>query len=209
MERSDEHPAVARRDDRDDAATGALPVDLDPLAALLAAVLAAEGVTASAEATLQLVSPAAIGELKAVHLGGNGEPTDVLSFPIDGPDAPDGLDGSADDWVVGDIVICPEVAAAQASTHAGDLTSELALLVVHGGLHLCGWDHADAEQQAEMWDRERELMDLLGCTPVRDPWVEHGVAGGADTGGADSDGGEGDGAGDVANGGRDRGGGSR
>jgi probable rRNA maturation factor len=161
----DDRPAVARRDDRDPAAATALPVDLDALAGLLAAVLAAEGVGADAEASLQLVSPDAIAELKAEHLGGDG-PTDVLSFPLDG------LDGGPPDWMVGDVVVCPEVAAAQAPDHAGDLDSELALLVVHGGLHLCGWDHADDDERDRMWARERELMDGLGRTPVRDPWVQ-------------------------------------
>ncbi len=173
MPSADDRPAVARRDDRDAAAILALPVELDPLAVLLASVLAAEGVGAAAEATLQLVSPATIADLKAVHLDGDGNPTDVLSFPIDGPDDP----GSAaetvvGEWVVGDIVVCPEVAAEQAIGHAGDLDSELSLLVVHGGLHLCGWDHADADQQTAMWDRERELMAALGCTPTRDPWTD-------------------------------------
>ena len=169
--------------------TSALPVELDPLAALLAAVLAAEGVGAAAEATLQLVSPATIAELKAVHLDGDGNPTDVLSFPIDGPDDPGSdtgsdLDTGAGEWVVGDIVVCPEVAAAQAVGHAGDLDSELSLLVVHGGLHLCGWDHADPEQRSAMWDRERELMAALGCAPSRDPWTESDDADAPDAGAA-------------------------
>ena len=46
-------------------------------------------------------------------------------------------------WMVGDVVVCAEVAAAQAPDHAGTVEDELALLVVHGGLHLCGWDHAN------------------------------------------------------------------
>jgi probable rRNA maturation factor len=156
---------VARRDDRDADAVAALPVDLDSLADLLAAVLSAEGVAAQAEASLQLVSADAIAELNAEHLGGTG-PTDVLSFPLDG------LDGEPPDWMVGDVVLCPEVAAEQAAAHAGDLESELALLVVHGGLHLCGWDHADDEERTRMWDRERRLMADLGRTPTRDPWVQ-------------------------------------
>jgi probable rRNA maturation factor len=161
---SDDRPAVARRDDRDPAAAAALPIGLDDLADLLAAVLAAEGVPAEAEASLQLVGPDAIAELKAEHLGGTG-PTDVLSFPLDG------LDGAGPDWIVGDVVVCPEVAAAQAVEHAGDLASELDLLVVHGGLHLCGWDHATDDERDRMWARERELMAALGRTPTRDPWT--------------------------------------
>jgi probable rRNA maturation factor len=158
-----DQPAVARRDDRDDAARAALPVDLDPLADLLGAVLAAEGVPAVAEASLQLVDAAAIATLNAEHLGGHG-PTDVLSFPIDG------TDGTGDDWMVGDVVVCAEVAAAQAPEHAGTLEDELALLVVHGGLHLCGWDHADDAGRSAMWARERALLTAMSRLPSRDPW---------------------------------------
>lgn len=180
MNHLDDRPAVARRDDRDPAAAGLLTIDLDALADLLARVLAAEGVAGVAEASLQLVSPGAIAALNAEHLGGSG-PTDVLSFPIDGPHDPavglvrdaNGPDVEAPvDWLVGDVVLCPEVAAAQAEDHAGDLRSELALLVTHGGLHLCGWDHADVDQRSAMWARERELLERFDAAPVRDPWVD-------------------------------------
>lgn len=167
-----ELPAVAVRDDRDRASRRDLPVELDPLGELLATVLASEGVPARAEASLQLVSSEVISELNAQHLGGEG-PTDVLSFPIDGAGATDpGADvpGPDDDWLVGDVVVCAEVAAAQAADHAGTLPDELALLVVHGGLHLCGWDHADAGERSAMWERERELLATVGRLPSRDPW---------------------------------------
>jgi probable rRNA maturation factor len=159
-------PAVARRDDRDPAARRDLPIDLDPLADLLATVLSAEGVPARAEASLQLVTTDAIAGLNAEHLGGSG-PTDVLSFPLDGSGPVDEADA---DWLVGDVVVCAEVAARQAAEHAGTLDDELALLVVHGGLHLCGWDHADDDQRSAMWARERELLAAAGRTPSRDPW---------------------------------------
>ncbi len=193
MNRIDDRPAVARVDDREAAEASTLPVDLDALADLLADVLAAEGVTGAAEASLQLVSAATIAALNVEHLGGSG-PTDVLSFPIDGPSAPTvafgvdpavagGPDGAVPvdsvpvdslpvDWLVGDVLVCPEVAAAQASGHAGDLKSELALLVTHGGLHLCGWDHGDDTQRDAMWARERELLERFGASPVRDPWSD-------------------------------------
>jgi probable rRNA maturation factor len=72
--------------------------------------------------------------------------------------------------MVGDVVVCAEVAAAQAPDHAGTVQDELALLVVHGGLHLCGWDHADPAERAGMWARERALMSELARPPARDPW---------------------------------------
>ena len=141
--------------------------DLDALASLLGRALAAEGVAAGAEASLTLVSSDRIAALKAEHLDGDGSPTDVLSFPIDGPERP--LAEPAD-WMVGDVVLCPEVAAAQAPGHAGTVEDELALLVVHGALHLVGWDHATDAERRQMWDRERQLLTDLHGAPARDPW---------------------------------------
>ena len=157
-------PAVLVEDRR---ASDDTPVDVDALAGLLAAVLAAEGATSDAECSLSLVDPDEIAALKVEHLDGDGAATDVLSFPIDGVDDPG--DGQ---WMVGDVVLCPSVAAAQAPDHAGTPADELALLVVHGGLHLSGWDHADTDEQARMWARERELLTSLFGTPARDPWTE-------------------------------------
>jgi probable rRNA maturation factor len=61
--------------------------------------------------------------------------------------------------VLGDVVICPTVAARQAPEHAGTLDAELALLVVHGVLHLLNYDHADEREAVTMQGRERELLD--------------------------------------------------
>lgn len=159
---SDEPPDVEGHDDRVDDVT---EVDLPAWCRLLADALAAEGVAARAEASLSLVDPSRIAELNAQHLGGDG-PTDVLSFPIDGA----GPVADDEPWVVGDVVLCPSVAAAQAPTHAGTLDDELALLVVHGALHLCGWDHATPEDQTVMQRRERELLSALHHLPARNPW---------------------------------------
>jgi probable rRNA maturation factor len=154
-------PAVIAADER---ALDDTPVDLAALAALLARVLAEEGAPADVEASLRLVDPDEIAQLKAEHLDGDGAPTDVLSFPVD---------GVADDAeLVGDVVLCPSVAAAQAPEHAGSVDDELALLVVHGGLHLAGWDHATETDRAAMWRRERNLMGALHGAPTRDPWGE-------------------------------------
>ena len=156
-----ELPAVTAADDRPDDTT---PVPLADLVALLARVLADEGAPGGAEAALTLVDPAAIAALKVEHLDGDGAATDVLSFPVDGvgPDAE----------LIGDVVLCPSVAAAQASEHAGSVEDELALLVVHGGLHLAGWDHASDPERVAMWDRERDLLTALHRAPARDPWGE-------------------------------------
>jgi len=173
-------PDVLRADDREPAAGDSAadapdepPVDLDGLADLLALVLSREGIPPHAEASLTLVDPEAIAALKVEYLDGDGDATDVLSFPIDGSHGdPAGDSGS---WMVGDVVLCPSVAAAQAAGHAGTVEDELALLVVHGALHLAGWDHEDDEDRRAMWSRERELMSDLHRAPARDPWTENSV----------------------------------
>jgi probable rRNA maturation factor len=63
--------------------------------------------------------------------------------------------------LVGDLVICPAVAHRNAPEHAGTYEDELALLVVHGILHLTGMDHVDEEEAEAMERREQELLDQL------------------------------------------------
>jgi probable rRNA maturation factor len=119
---------------------------------LARAVLAAEG--RSGELTLTFVDAAEITELNRAHMGVDGA-TDVLSFPLDAHDA-EPLPGVP--VLLGDVVVCPAVAAANAPTHAGTLDDELALLVVHGVLHVLGHDHAAPDETARM--RGRELDHL-------------------------------------------------
>jgi probable rRNA maturation factor len=140
-------------------------VDGPRWARLLAAVLEAEGVAPGAEAGLTFVSPSAMAELNQAHMGGDG-PTDVLAFPIDGLDA----EGGASPGVVGDVVICPVVAWAGAEGHAGSDDDELALLVVHGALHLLGHDHAEAAERSVMQGRERALLAAHHGALAGDPW---------------------------------------
>ena len=121
--------------------------------------LRTEGVTAG-ELDLSFVGASAMTELNETHMGKVG-PTDVLAFPIDGEDDA-GLDGLP--VLLGDVVICPEVAAAQAADHRhdgrheGTVDDEVALLVVHGVLHVLGHDHAEADEAALMQTREQELL---------------------------------------------------
>lgn len=154
---------MVRVDDRRQDALVDLPEQVrNELANLLGAVLSAEGIGDEAEAGLVLMDTAEMAELNQEHMGQSG-PTDVLSFPIDGV-------GGGADWIVGDVVLCPERAEQQGGGHAGTLDAELRLLVVHGALHLCGWDHADTDQRRRMWARERELMDQFSVLPPLDPW---------------------------------------
>jgi probable rRNA maturation factor len=127
-----------------------VPLDAGRWTALAEAALLAEGCVG--ELTLTFVDRDEMAALNAEHLGAHGA-TDVLSFPLDpfGDDVP----GPS---LIGDIVICPAVAAEAAPGHAGTLDDELALLIVHGVLHIGGHDHADSEETATMRARELELL---------------------------------------------------
>jgi probable rRNA maturation factor len=128
-------------------------VDLDRWGRLAEAVLRAEG--ESGELTLTFVDAAVIIDLKIEYFGDAGEhPTDVLSFPLD----VDAMEGDDVPRLLGDVVICPEVANLQASTHAGTFDDEIALLVVHGILHILGSDHESDADRHEMQLREREHL---------------------------------------------------
>lgn len=158
-EPEDESPVVVaergsvRAEGRDRA--GRPPVDVARWCALAVAALEAEGV-GSGQVDLHFVTCDEIAGLNQEHLGGSG-PTDVVSFPYeDDPRAAASLGGAVP--VLGDIVICAEVARAQAPDHAGTFEDELALLVVHGVLHVLGWDHAEPDEATAMQHREAEVL---------------------------------------------------
>ena len=143
------------------------PALLHSLSDLMARVLAAVGLGEEASAGLHLVSVEEMAAMNEEHMGSVG-PTDVLSFPVDG--AADTVP-AGQPTLVGDVLISPQVAASQADGHAGDYEAECRLLVVHGSLHLTGWDHADDSSRESMWRRERELLAGLDMLPPRDPWA--------------------------------------
>ena len=150
----------------------AQPVDAMRLVQLAKAVLGAQGVKADSELSMLFVDEAAMAELNKRFLGKEG-PTDVLAFPIDDDDvveggrSPDSLGpGAGVDFentdppnLLGDVVVCPAVAARNAPDHAGTYDDEMALLVVHGILHILGMDHVDNEEAEAMEARERELLE--------------------------------------------------
>lgn len=131
-------------------------VDTARWAALASAVLADEG--CRGELTLTFVDRDEITGLNGQHMGGDG-PTDVLSFPLDAPGSGPDDAAAGEPVLLGDVVICPAVAIESAPTHAGSLDDELALLVVHGILHVLGHDHADVNDAAVMRDRERYHLE--------------------------------------------------
>jgi len=147
------------------------PVELARWEALARDVLGHEGLDGEAELSLLFVDEAAIAQLNASFMGQEG-PTDVLAFPIDAEDeigvgrspdggttGPDRDPGQEVPLLLGDVVICPAVAARNAPSHAGTYDDELALLIVHGILHVLGHDHATPEETEVMQARERELLD--------------------------------------------------
>jgi probable rRNA maturation factor len=162
-------PSVRSSDNRTGDRT---EVDLDALSELFAAALHREGISPQAEASLTLLDPGEIALLKQQYLDGDGSATDVLSFPMDGAICPEESAGGPSTWMVGDLLLCPQVAATQAPEHAGNLNDELEVLVIHGTLHLLGWDHVEKEERKLMWQRERELFTALRGAPERDPWSE-------------------------------------
>lgn len=153
-------------------------LDTDRWAHLASAALRSQGVERG-ELTITFVDESVIAELNADHMGGDG-PTDVLSFPLDHDgDATMGGARADEPILLGDVVVCPAVAARNAAAHAvgtvevhpghpdhdGSLEAELDLLVVHGVLHLLGFDHAEQHERTEMLAAEQSVLaaaDLHG-----------------------------------------------
>jgi probable rRNA maturation factor len=137
-----------------------IPLDTEWFAGLLRAALDGLGVHPQAEVSLLAVDVPAMTELHQQWMDLPG-PTDVMSFPMDeltergsweaDPAAP----GPA---LLGDIVVCPAVAADQAAERGHPVRHELAVLVVHGLLHLLGYDHAEPAEEAAMFARQEQLV---------------------------------------------------
>ena len=147
-----------------------VPLDIPRWVRLAQLVLRAERVDPDAELGLIFVDEATIADLNRRFLDTSG-PTDVLAFPLDedvpavGRDPDDGGrgPGSATETnepptVLGDVVVCPSVAQHHADGAGTPLDDELALLVVHGVLHLLAYDHVDVGDAERMQRRERELL---------------------------------------------------
>jgi probable rRNA maturation factor len=143
-----------------------VPVDEVALAAVARFSLDRMRIHPLAELSVLIVDEVAMTELHERWMGEPG-PTDVLSFPMDElrPPAPvagtsgrGGDDPGPDPALLGDIVLCPQVAAAQAKQAGHSAQAEMELLTVHGVLHLLGYDHADPEEEAEMFGLQAQLL---------------------------------------------------
>ncbi|MFC5338356.1 rRNA maturation RNase YbeY [Leucobacter denitrificans] len=133
-----------------------IAVDEARLQRLASFVLESMFVHADTELSLMFVDEAAIEQL---HVQWMDEPgaTDVLSFPMDElrPGRPDAKTPAG---LLGDIVVCPQVAEYQAEAAGHSLEQEITVLVVHGMLHLLGFDHGTPDEEAEMFGLQRDLV---------------------------------------------------
>jgi len=131
-------------------------VDGEEFAELARFVLDQMHVHPQAELSILMVTPDAMAELHERWLDLEG-PTDVMSFPMD--EMRPGRDGEVPEpGILGDIVLCPDVAAEQAREAGHSTVEELLLLTVHGILHLLGYDHAEPEDEEEMFTLQRHLL---------------------------------------------------
>jgi len=131
-------------------------VDIAALRRLAAHCLAELRVHADAELAVLLVDEGAIEELHVQWMDEPG-PTDVLSFPMDElrPGTDDAPSGPG---LLGDVVICPQVAEVQAQAAGHSTLDEIFVLLAHGILHLLGFDHATPEEEKEMFGLQRDLL---------------------------------------------------
>jgi probable rRNA maturation factor len=135
-----------------------IPIDRARMRATANAVLEGEGIQ-DAEISLAFVDNPTIHQLNLRYLQ-HDEPTDVLSFP---------LSEANTKRLAGELVIGAEVAQTQAAVHGHELQAELALYVIHGLLHLCGYDDETATGAKEMRQREKHYLQQLGLPDIAPP----------------------------------------
>ena len=131
-------------------------IDAAEFAALADHVLRVMHVNPRAELSILFIDPEPMAELHERWLDLSG-PTDVMSFPMDElrPGTPDHETPAG---TLGDIVVCPQVAAKQALQAGHSAVEEMLLLTTHGILHLLGYDHAEPQEKEEMFALQRTLL---------------------------------------------------
>lgn len=105
---------------------------------------------------LRFVDLKTMEELHVIHMDEPG-PTDVLSFPMDELVPGDNL-SVAPEGILGDIVVCPDFAAEQAEKAGHPAINEMLLLITHGVLHLLGFDHAEPDEEREMFALQNQIL---------------------------------------------------
>ncbi len=138
-------------------------IDIDQLGAFAESVLEREGVAPGAHLSIEFVDLETMTSLNERHMAKAG-PTDVLSFPIEdaSPGDPPSADPDGPPLLLGDIVLSTDVIADHAVEYHVDFDDELHLMVVHGVLHILGWDHETEQEAAAMERREAEHLATIG-----------------------------------------------
>ncbi|MBV9822515.1 MAG: rRNA maturation RNase YbeY [Actinobacteria bacterium] len=135
-------------------------------------VLDSLGINPLAELSILLVDEAAMTTLHKQWLDLDG-PTDVMAFPMDTLDDKPGIGTDPGPSLLGDVILCPSVAAAQAQLAGHGTDAELFLLTTHGVLHLLGYDHGEESDEREMFELQARLVTewakANGRGPVRTP----------------------------------------
>ena len=130
-----------------------------PIEALAVFTLTQEELGEGTEVSISFIDDEEMAELNGRYRGKEG-PTDVLSFECDGLDDEELFeDGESEVFELGDIVIAPDVAERQSKDFGTSFEEEISLLLVHGLLHLCGYDHIVDEEAEVMEAREAEILD--------------------------------------------------
>jgi probable rRNA maturation factor len=130
------------------------PVAESELSQLAQFVMGEMGIAPNVELSVTLVDESEMSRLHERYMGEAG-PTDVLAFPMDDLDAAP-VDGQAP--LLGDVVLCPAIAAAQALAAGHGTDAELRLLCAHGVLHLLGYDHHQPDDEREMFGLQARLL---------------------------------------------------
>jgi len=133
-----------------------LDLDLAEFAKLARFTMGRMRVHPEAELCLRLVDEATITEYNQRWMGKEGA-TDVLSFPMD--ELRPARDGEVEqEGILGDMLLCPQYATAQAPAFSRSPEDEMRLLTIHGILHLLGYDHAEPEEEREMFALQARLL---------------------------------------------------
>jgi probable rRNA maturation factor len=144
------------------------PLDEARLQAASIAVLQRHDVDPESTISVVVTDNETVQALNVQHRGVDA-PTDVLSFPAD--ELPEDIDDDEPPYL-GDLIIAYPYAKAQADREGHALNDSFALLVVHGTLHLLGYDHDTPENRAEMWGVQEEVLHDLGIDPKIVPALE-------------------------------------
>lgn len=143
-------------------------VDLNDVNALAQSVMSAMYLHPETEVSIVFLDEEAMSALHVQWMDLEG-PTDVMSFPMDELRPGDGR--TVVEGVLGDIVICPWVAAQQAAAAGHSTMEEMMLLTIHGILHLLGYDHRTPEQERQMFGLQRQLLLTFFALHQGNAWV--------------------------------------